>query len=221
MSNVSEYLVNLINYSDFKEPDEETYRVSENSSGSPKSVETLEVTHSVSEVNASTDPENVPDMIKIQSMTNSSEVSTKDVECNTSDLQVLPECITNWIPVLQSAKSDFIHLIDDHIGAIRENANRIQSQHDEWILKLRMSQAKKIIKRKACIRRIRNELNNKTKNLNNLLDQLERIWNAHKILKNAWDELWGRTFIEFLFAPNSRRTLFMKQKLQIKKKNDN
>lgn len=77
--------------------------------------------------------------------------------------------------MLELAKTDFIKLIDNHISAVREKAEQSQAKQYEWLVSLQMAQTQKIIERKSCIRRIRDEFTMKMNTVQNLLDQLERI----------------------------------------------
>lgn len=77
--------------------------------------------------------------------------------------------------MLEMAKSDFVGLIDSHINAIREKAEQTQSKQYEWLQALQMTQTRKIIARKSCVRRIRDEFTTKMITFQNLLDQLENI----------------------------------------------
>lgn len=115
-----------------------------------------------------------------------------DVACNTSrtsienssrDLGTFQESIS-WIPMLEMAKSDFVGLIDSHINAIREKAEQTQSKQYEWLQALQMTQTRKIIARKSCVRRIRDEFTTKMITFQNLLDQLENIWKGRGSQKN-------------------------------------
>lgn len=85
------------------------------------------------------------------------------------------ECIDSWIPALEKTKSNIIKLIDDHIHSLKEGANVAQSQQNDFMNKIEIAQTEKAIQREACVKRIRDELTVKMENLNNLLDQLERI----------------------------------------------
>lgn len=77
--------------------------------------------------------------------------------------------------MLEMAKSDFIKLIDSHINTIRDKAEQTQSKQYEWLQALQISQARKIIARRSCVRRIRDEFTAKMTTCQNLLDQLENI----------------------------------------------
>lgn len=111
-------------------------------------------------------------------------LTKRDVACNTSCTNIgqsrSRENFTsyenvNWIPMLEMAKSDFIKLIDNHINTIREKAEQTQSKQYEWLHALQMSQARKFIARKSCVRRIREEFTTKMSTFHILLDQLEHI----------------------------------------------
>lgn len=108
-----------------------------------------------------------------------SHVLTKDIPCGMSasnlDLQIHPERMTNWIPLLEMAKTNISKLIDDHIVAIKNKAHLLESRQDDWLDKYRSLQAQKAAERRVCIQNVRDEINTKLENVNHLLDRLEKI----------------------------------------------
>lgn len=91
------------------------------------------------------------------------------------DFRPHSECIASWIPVLESTKSNIVKLIDKHINSLKEEARNVHSQQEDWLDQFRMTQNEKSTERKACIRRIREELTIKMETINDLLDKMERI----------------------------------------------
>lgn len=99
-----------------------------------------------------------------------------DKSSDYDDFRSHSECIDSWIPILESTKSNIVKLIDKHINSLKEEARNVHSQQEDWLVQFRMTQNEKSTERKACIRRIREELTIKMETINSLLDQLERIW---------------------------------------------
>ncbi|XP_055303266.1 uncharacterized protein LOC129568947 [Sitodiplosis mosellana] len=170
-TNISESLVNFINYSDFKEEIGEMCRVSQESSDAIKAVVIHEnkPTNRLT-VNSLRDASNrvyEPDFAA--SNNRSATEFSSDIDSYASFE------VVNCIPALELAKSNIVTLIDDHIALLRDKAQSIQMQHDERIKQMKLLNVRKAVERRHYIQRIRDEFATTMNRFNQLLDDLEKI----------------------------------------------
>lgn len=191
-SNVSEHLVEFINYSDFEEIGE-MYRASQECSEA-KGRQNPEAKVKKREAKTNVIHEALPRR-KENSMCDattstyehaSAECNNKYTSSNADSLRkssyadfpsFLPLNleVVNCISMLELAKSNIVALIDNHIVTLRSKEQLIQKQQNEQINQLKLLVVRNSLKRQNCIQRIREELSTKTDHLNKLLDELMKI----------------------------------------------
>lgn len=158
--------MDVINYSDFEAG--QIRATSTNLKAAKKSVEVETCEKSLDET-----------LECVDSTSDNLETKQQDVTFNAIDpVDDTPEYIKdigNCIPLLELIKSSVVKVIDDQIALVRDEADTNQKQLDRRIQRMRKTQARKTAERQDCIQRIRTELKDKMKNLNNLLNKLETI----------------------------------------------
>lgn len=166
-SNVSETLVNYINYSDFEDGTVDMCRVSERSSVKDVIYHEFEPIgrRTVNSLCDVPDPEQIP----IDSNNRCASECHSDID--------LPSSLTlsNCITLLEMAKSNIMALIDDHIALFKDKSQSMQIQQHESIKELKLLEVRKTIERRHHIQQIREEITNKMNHFNKLLTELERI----------------------------------------------
>lgn len=167
-TNISESFVKLINYSDFEDGTGDMAPVSEDDN-----CDVIYTTLSGIECKQRTENS----LCDVESI-NNDDAGPSDkcsIECNTYTLSSQSCELANCIPVLELAKLNIGTLIDDHIKLLREKANSVQLNKNERVKQLKLAAVRRIIERRNCIQRMREEITSQMNRFHELLDELEKI----------------------------------------------